>query len=131
MKTYQSGTQVPYGLYASKSLDICFVNGTGEVLEGQDGANYIHIPGLVTLALLTIIGASFYFAFPVMVIGFVMFAVLKFALGSIRMASSRKAHLATMRWDPMMAYMKNPEDKPADKKDKKKNKTDDNKDQNK
>jgi len=112
MKTYQSGSRVPYGLYASlKQLDFCFVNGSGEVLEGLHGANYIHIPALVTLALLPIIGASFYFAFPVMVIGFVLLAILKFAIGSVRLAGNRKAHLATMRWDPMMAYMKKPEDK--------------------
>ena len=54
-------------------------------------------------------GIVFYLAFPLMVIGFVLMTFAKVATRAVTGIFSRNAHLTTMRWDPMTAYMKNPD----------------------
>ncbi|HAR41564.1 MAG TPA: hypothetical protein DCS07_02865, partial [Bdellovibrionales bacterium] len=81
----------------------------GEVLNGKEGARYIRFPAIVTLAMLPIMGLTFYVAFPLIVIGFVLLTFAKIASRAVNEVFSRNAHLTTMRWNPMTAYMKNPD----------------------
>lgn len=112
IRTFSAGERVPYGLYvALNAFDYRFVSEENAALEGLVGIEYFRMPIPVTLALLPVLGAVFYFAFPLLVIGFVAFAMFKLILRPLQSLVMRKAHWANLHWDPVMAYMKRPEDK--------------------
>ncbi|OFZ53728.1 MAG: hypothetical protein A2428_13665 [Bdellovibrionales bacterium RIFOXYC1_FULL_54_43] len=109
MKAYYASEQVPYGLYfAPRGFDIRFVGAEGETLEGKENLRYVRFPNLVALGLLPLIGATFYFAFPVIVIGVVAFTAVKLGAKACTAVFDGKAHLMVMRWNPSTAYLKQP-----------------------
>lgn len=106
MRTYKSGTEVGYGLYAApKALDVRFVGCDGEILEGKPGASYFRLPIALMILASPVLGGLFVIAFPMLVVLFAAYSVIEFALNKLGVAAKANAHIAVMRWEPNASYL--------------------------
>ena len=112
MKTYHADQRCPYGLYISpRGLDLKFVGSDGETLSGKGNVAYYRMPSTLLILMSPFIGGLFVLAFPFialgLTVGFTCYSIGKWFWSLFR----ARPHLATMRWDPMMAYLAHPKDK--------------------
>ena len=106
MKKTESGQPAKYGFYVSASpVDARFVGADGEPLEGRTGARYTRVPTWLFLLLSPVIGGAFVLAFPLLVVGALLYAI--WATFAAKVLG--RAHLARSSWQPAMAHFKTPE----------------------
>ncbi|MGM0574267.1 MAG: hypothetical protein ACQEXJ_00850 [Myxococcota bacterium] len=111
MKRYQTGQSAEYGLYVTAlPPDLRFVGADGEALDGRPGATYARLPMWSVVVLGPVAGGVFVLAFPLLVIGALVYGL---ALGAHKVVSERFAYVARMRWQPSMAYFDEPKDDEA------------------
>lgn len=78
MKRYTQGQEAPIGLYiAARALDMRLVESGESILRGKPGAQYIHLPLVVAVALGPVIGGLFAVALPLMVFAAIGQAVVQ------------------------------------------------------
>lgn len=106
MKTYNTGSKVQYGVYASlKDFDMCFVSADHEILKGRPGAQYFRIPSWLLVLAAPALGGLFVIAFPLLVIMMVIGGLVKMVYQTAHSSVEKNAHLMDLRWSPTATYL--------------------------
>jgi hypothetical protein len=101
MTTFKKNDLAQYGLYASISPpDVRFVGSDGETLGGLENATYRRLPIILAIGLSPIIGGVFVMAFPLIVLGMFLWAVVSTIVNKIR-----ESEVTNFKWEPMVSYL--------------------------
>lgn len=102
MIKFDSGDQVPYGLYAAPLMDVRFVGADWEILDGKPGKKYVRLPISLMIAASPILGGVFVLAFPLIVVAMVVYSGFSFAVGKI---AKTLPQFSVNNWEPAVSYL--------------------------